>query len=118
MEIHSAKQNLSIVFFYEFMGTAFLLYSINMAYAYPFGQFGICFTLFAAILIGGPITGAHFNPAVTLGVYISNKHWLDDVNMFLLMIFAQIFGAFFGCLMASLSLYCSDELVPRTNWNV
>ena len=67
------------------MGTAFLLYSINMAYGFPFGQFGIAFTLFACILIGGPITGAHFNPAVTLAVYISNKHWVDDVDMFLVM---------------------------------
>lgn len=64
------------MFLYEFMGTAFLLYSINMSATFYFGQFGIAFTLFAVILIGGPITGAHFNPAVTLGVYVSNKHWV------------------------------------------
>jgi len=43
---------------------------------------------------------------------------MEDVNMFFLMVFAQITGGFFGCLMANLSLYCSDESVPRTNWNV
>ena len=37
-----------------------------------FGVAGIGFMLFALLLIGGPITGAHFNPAVTLGVYMSN----------------------------------------------
>jgi glycerol uptake facilitator-like aquaporin len=43
---------------------------------------------------------------------------MEDVNMFFLMIFAQISGAFFGCLMVNLSLYCGDESVARTNWNV
>jgi glycerol uptake facilitator-like aquaporin len=42
--------------------------------------------LFALLLIGGPITGAHYNPAVTLGVYISNKHWKEDATMFGIMI--------------------------------
>jgi len=38
MEIPTAKNNLGIVFFYEFMGTAFLLYAINMQAAFqPFG---------------------------------------------------------------------------------
>ena len=41
--------------------------------------------LFACLLIGGPITGAHFNPAVTLGVYFSNKHWKDDIVMMVIM---------------------------------
>lgn len=76
MEIRSAKQNKLTVFAYEALGTAFLLYSINMSFGYEFGQFGIAFTLFAVILIGGPITGAHYNPAVTLGVYVSNKDWV------------------------------------------
>jgi len=43
--------------------------------------------LFALLLIGGPVTGAHFNPAVTIGVYISNKHWKVDWDMFLITIF-------------------------------
>lgn len=30
MELHSAKNNKCIVFIYEFLGTAFLLYAINM----------------------------------------------------------------------------------------
>jgi len=72
----------------------------------------------ALILIGGPITGALYNPAVTLAVYVSNKHWKDDWEMFLLMNIAQITGAFCGCLWVNLSLYCPDTDVPRTNWGV
>jgi len=70
------------------------------------------------LLIGGPITGALYNPAVTLGIYVSNKHWKQDVDMLLLLLFAQFTGAFCGCLWVNLSLYCSDPNVPRTNWNV
>jgi glycerol uptake facilitator-like aquaporin len=53
-----------------------------------FGAFGIAFMLFACLLIGGPITGAHFNPAVTIGVYISSRTKKDDLVMFLVMISA------------------------------
>lgn len=34
------------------------------------------------------------------------------------MISAQIIGAFAGCLMVNLSLYCGDDAVARTNWGV
>lgn len=37
MEIRSAKQNKLTVFAYEALGTAFLLYSINMSFGYEFG---------------------------------------------------------------------------------
>jgi aquaporin Z len=61
--------------------------------------------LFACLLIGGPITGAHYNPAVTVGVYISNTHWREDFGMFCLTIVAQVFGGVAGVILAWLSLY-------------
>ena len=64
--------NKFIVFSYEFLGTTLLIYAINLQMGEIFGVAGIGFMLFALLLIGGPITGAHFNPAVTLGVYMSN----------------------------------------------
>jgi glycerol uptake facilitator-like aquaporin len=51
-------------------------------------MFGIAFMLFALLLIAGPITGAHFNPAVTIGVYISNKNFKEQTVMMLVMICA------------------------------
>ena len=105
MEILAAQNNKSIVFIYEAFGTCMLLYAINLQVGETFGQFGIAFMLFACLLIGGPITGAHYNPAVTVGVYISNTHWREDFGMFCLTIFAQVFGAFIGILLAWSSLY-------------
>lgn len=61
--------------------------------------------LFACLLIGGPITGAHYNPAVTVGVYISNKFWKKDMGMFFVMIAGQVVGATVGVMLAWLSLY-------------
>ena len=75
MEIKGAESYKTMIFCYEAVGTALLFFSINMQHGEYFGQFGISFMLFACLLIGGPITGAHYNPAVTLGVYISNKNW-------------------------------------------
>ena len=103
MEIYSANSNKNIVFFYEFLGTCLLVYAINLQCGELFGVTGIAFMLFAMLLIGGPITGAHFNPAVTLGVYMSNQFWKDDFMMFLLMTSAQFSGAMFGILLT----YCS-----------
>lgn len=60
--------------FYEFLGTALLVYAVNVSPGVD--PFGIAFMIFAVILVAGPITGAHLNPAVTTGVLVSNKNIL------------------------------------------
>jgi hypothetical protein len=77
MEIDAASDHKPLVFFYEALGTGLLVYAINLQNGSTFGEFGIAFMLFACLLIGGPITGAHFNPAVTVGVWISDMKYLD-----------------------------------------
>ena len=61
---------------------------------------GPVFNIFAIILVVGPITGAHINPAVTTGILISNQNILVQLPIFLLTVFAQITGAMFGSLLA------------------
>ena len=90
----------------EFLGTAFLLAIVigsgimgerlaggNLAIVLLGNTIATGAGLVALILAFGPISGAHFNPAVTLGdVYFGRIHWPHAV----LYILAQIAGAFAG----------------------
>jgi aquaporin Z len=51
------------------VGTCLLLSAIS----YIGTPLAIGFALFVAVLLGGPISGGHFNPAVTLWAYLSHK---------------------------------------------
>ena len=53
---------------------------------------------FAMMLVAWNVSGGHFNPAITLGVFVTEKDLNDNVLMMLLMIIAQYAGAFFGVL--------------------
>ena len=63
----------AIIFFYEFIGTFFLVAVIN---ATGGSAIAIGLSLFFLLVLGGPITGAHYNPAITIGVLI-NRSMLD-----------------------------------------
>ncbi|WP_194714740.1 aquaporin [Noviherbaspirillum soli] len=90
----------------EFLGTAFLLAVVigsgimgerlaggNVAVALMGNTLATGAGLIALILTFGPVSGAHFNPAVTLGdVYFGHIHWPHA----LLYVAAQIGGAFAG----------------------
>lgn len=57
---------------------------------------GWALAVFTGVVIAGPSSGAHLNPAVTIGLAISGKFPWDQVPMFIL---AQILGAMVGALM-------------------
>ena len=106
MEVPQGRHNKVIVCIYEALGTGLLIFAINMSGpGSPSAKFGICFTVFSLILIAGPISGAHFNPAVTLGVYISNVHWKSDWGFCLLIMLAEFFGGIWGMCLAWLCLF-------------
>jgi glycerol uptake facilitator-like aquaporin len=68
MEVNAWSQKALMVCTYEAIGTGLLVYAINLSSGGPYAAFGISFMIFALVLIAGPISGAHFNPAVTLAV--------------------------------------------------
>jgi aquaporin Z len=53
----------------EFVGTSLLIATIS----YIGTPIAIAVALFSIVLVGGPISGGHFNPAVTLWAYLSHK---------------------------------------------
>jgi aquaporin Z len=81
-------------YFAEFVGTFFLVLTIGCTVighgAGPFSPLAIGSALMVMIFAGGHISGGHFNPAVTLGVWLRGKCETKDVVPY--MIF-QIMGA-------------------------
>lgn len=51
------------------------------------------FAVFVAVIVAGPYSGAHFNPAITIGLAIAGKFPWADVLPYIV---AQFLGAFIG----------------------
>jgi len=85
----------------EFTGIFILACSINLSTTYLADGSQIAHPLmiilsfFAAITITRAISGGHINPAVTLGVYYSERPEtrLQDQQLFTIYIIAQVLGA-------------------------
>lgn len=95
----------------EFLGTAFLLAAVvgsgimgerlaggNVAIALLANAIATGAALLCLIVTFAPISGAHFNPAVTLSESYNGKIKLRDVPVY---IFSQITGAFVGVAIAN-----------------
>ena len=76
---HSIQQKLTT----EFIGTFFLSLTICTAAVYgsagEYAPFGIAATLMVMIYAGGHISGAHYNPAVTVSIYLRGACEKDEV---------------------------------------
>ena len=79
----------------EFIGTFFLVTVVGLTAvaspgAGPFAPIAIGATLMVMIYAGGHISGAHYNPAVTLAVFVRGKINISDAVTYVI---AQIGGA-------------------------
>jgi aquaporin Z len=65
----------------EFIGTFFLVFTVGMASrsGSPLAPLAIGASLMVMIFAGGHVSGGHFNPAVTLGVWLRGKCDTKDV---------------------------------------
>ena len=79
----------------EFIGTSFLVFVICCAVASgsPLAPLAIGGALAAVVYAGGHVSGAHYNPAVTLAVFLRGRLPLGDVAPYAA---AQVLGALAG----------------------
>ena len=102
MEVQGGSARKLTVAVYEMLGTALFVFAIFVsggnALAVPLG-------LFASILFFGGITGGHFNPAVSLGVWLSRENRGGNIVFLLMIILGQCVGAVLGICMSFVSLY-------------
>jgi len=86
-------------FLTEFMGTFFLVLTIGCVSIAksPLAPIAIGSVLMACVFMGGHISGGHYNPAVTLGVYLTGRGKITFVQSCGYMI-AQLAGSFVAAL--------------------
>ena len=83
----------------EFIGTFFLILVIGLTVIEPnignFAPLAIGFTLMIMVYAGGAISGGHYNPAVTLGVFLRGKCALKDALIYMIVqVLAGIVASF------------------------
>ena len=72
----------------EFVGTFFLVLVVGLTVIEPgagmLAPLAIGSTLMVMVYAGGPISGGHYNPAVTLGVWIRGKILAKDAVIYMI----------------------------------
>lgn len=101
MEVPGGKQFKVKVCIAEIIGTFLLLVAVN--YGSASGGIAPALALFAACLLIGPISGAHINPAVTMGVLLTQGLTKENCVFTLIIWISQIIGATLGVLWVRIS---------------
>ena len=93
----------------EFVGTFFLVLTIGLMVmnGTPFAPIAIGSVLMAMVYMGGHISGAHYNPAVSVAILIRGKMEARDLIPYVL---AQIIGAILASL--SVMVIMGDTFAP------
>ncbi|MEM8889430.1 MAG: aquaporin [Bacteroidota bacterium] len=91
----------------EFLGTFFLVLTIGLAVGAgtPFAPIAIGSALMVMVYMGGHISGAHYNPAVTLAVFIRGKIDIKDAGIYWV---SQILGGVAAAAVAGLLVQDAD----------
>ena len=87
---------------YECLGTAFIMYAVMMSGG-TFSGGAIPLT-FGMMVLAWNVSGGHFNPVISIGMYIAEKDFGGNLVTLLIMMLAQFTGAFLGLLFGYLSL--------------
>lgn len=93
---------------YEFIGTFFLMFTVGMTVMNPnsignFAPLAIGSALAVMVFAGGHISGAHYNPAVSLAVYLRGKLSSQDLGLYWIV---QLLG---GVVAALVTIFLKGE---------
>lgn len=88
----------------EFIGTFGLVFTVGCTVmgGVPLAPLAIGAALMVFVFAGGHISGAHYNPAVTLGVFLRGKMPQEDVAPYWV---AQLAGAFIAAWLAKFTVH-------------
>lgn len=87
-------------YFTELVGTFLFVFSIALAVAHAgaFAPLAIGVALMCVVYMGGHVSGGHYNPAVTLAVYLRGGFSAKDIAPYMI---AQLVGASLAAWLAS-----------------
>lgn len=93
----------------EMIGTFFLVFTIGMVVTGGLAAAPIAIgsMLMVMVYMGGPVSGAHYNPAVTIGIYLRGAMAKGDILPY---IGAQIFGAWLAA--SAVQLITGETFAP------
>ena len=102
METPKGHDRKFLVCLFEFLGQIFFMYCATVAGCSGSDWAGIAgpLALFAVINVFGSVSGGHFNPAVTLGVYVREAKWVENFFFCIFIIASQILGATVGAFLS------------------
>lgn len=97
---------MGLVCLYEFMGQIFFMYAVLVSGGSGSDYAGIVgpLALFAIASIFGGVSGGHFNPAVTIGVYFREAKYAENFIFLIMIVASQICGALVGMFFSYLVL--------------
>ncbi len=88
METSNGSSRKLLVCFNEFLGQASFMYIVLVSSVTGSDVWGIAgpLALFVMINIFGAVSGGHFNPAVTTGVFIRERKFAENAGFYILIV--------------------------------
>ncbi len=100
METNNKEKKIGVAA-YELIGTTIIMLGVMVGNGYY--SAGLALLPFMTLL-AWDVSGGHFNPAITIGMYVSKMNFGGDLVTMLIMVTAQFAGAFLGVFIGWLAL--------------